>query len=162
MFNNAGRNRRYFEDVFLRRRYMIDINLVARMVSMRLSLISKNTKGSLCMSTSSRQLSTSGRNGHVYGDKICNQGIHSCHECRALAIRVRVADVMPGIIDTPLWGGAVQRRPASRNLRKDSSVEYRENRRASDDCSYRSGASRVERVSRRSLTLVCAGGARAS
>ena len=79
MFNNAGiAIGGYFEDVpFEKTLDMIDINLMGVLNGFYAAIPYLSLRKHLLFGSDLR----SGRNGYVYGDKIRNQGIYSCHEC---------------------------------------------------------------------------------
>lgn len=109
MFNNAGvAIGGYFEDVpFEKTLDMIDINLMGVLNGFYAAIpYLKNTKGSLCMSTSSSAAIYGAAGMATYtATKYAIKGFTHAMSVELSRFGVRVADVMPGIIDTPLWGG---------------------------------------------------------
>ena len=110
MFNNAGiAIGGYFEDVpFEKTRDMVDINLMGVLNGFHVSIpYLKNTVGSLCISTSSSAAIYGAAGMATYtATKYAIKGFTHAMSVELSRFGVRVADVMPGIIDTPLWAGA--------------------------------------------------------
>lgn len=109
MFNNAGiAIGGYFEDLpFGKTRQMIDINLVGVLNGFYAAIpYLKRTEGALCISTSSSAAIYGAAGMATYtATKYAIKGFTHAMSVELSRFGVRVADVMPGIIDTPLWGG---------------------------------------------------------
>lgn len=110
MFNNAGiAIGGYFEDLpFQKTRDMVDINLVGVLNGFHASIpFLKNTDGALCISTSSSAAIYGAAGMATYtATKYAIKGFTHAMSVELSRFGIRVADVMPGIIDTPLWAGA--------------------------------------------------------
>lgn len=108
MFNNAGiAIGGYFEDLpFEKTRDMIDINLVGVLNGFYAAIpYLKLTEGALCISTSSSAAIYGAAGMATYtATKYAVKGFTHAMSVEFSRFGVRVADVMPGIIDTPLWG----------------------------------------------------------
>lgn len=106
LFNNAGIGRggafeeMPWEDV----RAVIEVNLVAVLSGVHLALpLLKATPGSLCFSTSSSSATFGMANIAVYSaTKHAVKGFTEALSIEMKAHGVRVADTLPGLIDTPL------------------------------------------------------------
>ena len=109
MFNNAGiAIGGYFEDLpFEKTRDMVDINLMGVLNGFHAAIpYLKNTEGALCMSTSSSAAIYGAAGMATYtATKYAIKGFTHAMSVELSRFGVRVADVMPGIIDTPLWAG---------------------------------------------------------
>jgi NAD(P)-dependent dehydrogenase (short-subunit alcohol dehydrogenase family) len=109
MFNNAGiAIGGYFEDLpFEKTRDMIDINLVGVLNGFHAAIpYLKRTEGALCISTSSSAAIYGAAGMATYtATKYAIKGFTHAMSVELSRFGVRVADVMPGIIDTPLWAG---------------------------------------------------------
>lgn len=109
MFNNAGiAIGGYFEDLpFEKTRDMVDINLMGVLNGFRASIpYLKNTEGALCMSTSSSAAIYGAAGMATYtATKYAIKGFTHAMSVELSRFGIRVADVMPGIIDTSLWAG---------------------------------------------------------
>jgi NAD(P)-dependent dehydrogenase (short-subunit alcohol dehydrogenase family) len=109
MFNNAGiATGGFFEEVpFERTLDMVNINLVGVLNGFYAAIpYLKETPGSLCITTSSSAAIFGAAGMATYtATKYAIKGFTHAMSVELARFDVRVADVMPGIIDTPLWFG---------------------------------------------------------
>ena len=107
MFNNAGITvGGYFDDVpFDKIMDMVNINLVGVLNGVHAAIpLLKKTENSLCFTTSSSAAIFGSPGMATYGaTKYAIKGFTHAMSVELARYGVRAADVMPGIIDTPLW-----------------------------------------------------------
>ena len=107
MFNNAGITvGGYFDDVpFDKIMDMVNINLVGVLNGVHAAIpLLKQTENSLCFTTSSSAAIFGSPGMATYGaTKYAIKGFTHAMSVELARYGVRAADVMPGIIDTPLW-----------------------------------------------------------
>ena len=109
MFNNAGiATGGYFEDVPYEKTVdMVNVNLVGVLNGFYAAIpYLRKAENSLCISTSSSAAIYGAAGMAVYtATKYAVKGLTHAMSVELARHGVRVADVMPGIIDTPLWQG---------------------------------------------------------
>lgn len=106
LFNNAGIGRggpfaeQDFDDILA----VVNVNLIGVLNGVRLAIdLLKATPGSLCFSTSSSSAIFGAANIAVYSaTKHAVKGLTEALSVEFAPLGVRVADVLPGVIDTPL------------------------------------------------------------
>ncbi|MFP6582924.1 MAG: SDR family oxidoreductase [Candidatus Hydrogenedentota bacterium] len=107
MFNNAGITvGGYFDDVpFEKLIDIVNINLIGVLNGTHAAMpLLKQTENSLCFSTASSAAIHSSPGMAVYGaTKHAVKGFTQSMSVEMARYGVRASDVMPGIIDTPLW-----------------------------------------------------------
>jgi NADP-dependent 3-hydroxy acid dehydrogenase YdfG len=107
MFNNAGITAGgYFDDVpFEKIIDMVNINLIGVLNGTRAALpLLKQTENSLCFTTASSAAIHASPGMAVYGaTKHAVKGFTQSMSVEMARYGVRASDVLPGIIDTPLW-----------------------------------------------------------
>ncbi len=107
MFNNAGiAVGGFFDEVpFDKILNVVNVNLIGVLIGTYAAIpYLKQTKNSLCMSTSSSAAMFGTPNMAVYGaTKFAVKGFTHAMSVELARYGIRVADVMPGIIDTAIW-----------------------------------------------------------
>jgi NADP-dependent 3-hydroxy acid dehydrogenase YdfG len=108
LFNNAGiAAAGFFEDIPIEEtRKIIDVNLMGVINGIYAALpLLKQTPGSLCFSTSSSAATYAAANLAVYSaTKFAVKGLTEALAVELSRCDVRVADVLPGVIDTAIFG----------------------------------------------------------
>ncbi len=109
MFNNAGITAGgFFEDIpFEKTIDIVNVNLIGVLNGTHAAIpYLKQTENSLCFTTSSSAAVYGAPGMATYGaTKYAVKGFTHAMSVELSRYGVRVADVMPGIIDTPLWQG---------------------------------------------------------
>ena len=126
MFNNAGiALGGYFEDLpFEKTRDMIDINLVGVLNGFHAAIpYLKDRRRALYQYLLFRSNLRRRRNGNVHRTKYAIKGFTHAMSVELSRFGVRVADVMPGIIDTPLWGACATKTGSRLVPTKNSQAE---------------------------------------
>lgn len=107
MFNNAGMAiGGHFDDVpFEQIRNMVDINLVGVLTGIYAAIpLLKQTENSLCFTTASSSATFGSPGMATYAaTKFAVKGLTEALSVELARYGCRAADVLPGIIDTPLW-----------------------------------------------------------
>ena len=110
MFNNAGITvGGYFDEMpFDKIMDIVNINLIGVLNGTYAAIpLLKQTENSLCFTTSSSAAIFGAPGMAVYGaTKYAVKGFTHAMSVELARYGVRAADVMPGIIDTPLWGSS--------------------------------------------------------
>ena len=110
LFNNAGIGvAGFFEEIPLEQsRRIVDVNLLGVIQGIYAMLpLLKATPGSLCFSTSSSAATFAAPNLAVYSaTKFAVKGLTEALSVELARCDVRVADVLPGVIDTAIFGSS--------------------------------------------------------